>query len=115
MWELDHKEGWALKKWCFWNVVLEKTFESHLDYKELKPVNAKGNQPWTFIGKTHAEAETPIFWPPDIERVTGRKAKGLQTEEIGCKCHFLSLLSGRRKQTGDIYFPLYTNIKGGFS
>ena len=56
-----------MKKWCFWNMVLEKTFESHLDYTEIKPVNAKGSQPWTFIGKTNAEAETPILWPPDAK------------------------------------------------
>ena len=56
-----------MKNWCFWNVALEETFESHLDYKEVKPVNAKGSQPWTFIGKTNAEAETPIFWPPDAK------------------------------------------------
>ena len=62
MWELNHKEGWELKNWCFWNVVLEKTIESPLDSKEIKPVNPKGNQPWIFFGRTDAEA--PIFWPP---------------------------------------------------
>ena len=65
MWELDHKEGWALKNWCFWVVVLEKTLESPLDSKEIKLVNPKGNQPWIFIGNTDAEAESPVFWPPD--------------------------------------------------
>ena len=65
MWELDHKEGWAPKNWCFWSVVLEKTLESILDCKEIKPVNPKGNQSWIFIGRTDAEAETPILWPPD--------------------------------------------------
>ena len=65
MWELDHKKGWALKNWCFWTVVLEKTLESPLDCKEIKPVNPKGNQPWIFIGRTDAEA--PIFWPPDVK------------------------------------------------
>ena len=64
MWELDHKEGWGLKNWCFWTLVLEKTLESPLDCKEIKPVNPKGNQPWIFIGGTDAEAEAPIFWPP---------------------------------------------------
>ena len=64
MWELDHKEGWALKNWCFWTVVLEKTPESPLDCKEIKPVHPKGNQPWIFIGRTDAEA--PILWPPDV-------------------------------------------------
>ena len=64
MWELDHKEGWALKNWCFWTVVLEKTLESSLDCKEIKPVNLKGNQSWLFIGRTDAEAEAPVLWPP---------------------------------------------------
>ena len=61
MWELDHKEGWVLKNWCFGTVVLEKTSESPSDSKEIKPVNPKGNQPWIFIGKNDAEAEAPIF------------------------------------------------------
>ena len=64
IWESDHKEGWAPKNWCFWTVVLEKTLESPLDCKEIKPVNSKGNQPWILIGRTDAEAETPIIWPP---------------------------------------------------
>ena len=67
MWELDHKDGWALNNWCFWTVVLEKTLESPLDYKEIKPVNPKGNQSWIFFGRTDAEAETPILWPPDVK------------------------------------------------
>ena len=67
MWELDHKEGWAPKNWCFWTVVLEKTLESSLDCKEIKPVNPKGNQPWIFIGRSDAEAEAPILWPPDAK------------------------------------------------
>ena len=61
MWELDHKEGWASKNWCFWIVVLEKTLESPLNSKEIKPLNPKGNQPWIFIGKTDVEAEAPIL------------------------------------------------------
>ena len=65
MWELDHKESWALKNWCFWTVVLEKTLESPLDSKEIKPVNPKGNQSWIFIGR--ADAEAPIHWPPDVK------------------------------------------------
>ena len=64
MWELDHKESWMPKNWCFWTVVLEKTPESPLDDKEIKPVNPKGNQSWIFIGRTDTEAEAPIFWPP---------------------------------------------------
>ena len=63
MWELDHKEGWAPKNWCFWAVVLEKTLESPLDWKEIQPVHPKRNQSWIFIGKTDAGAETPIVWP----------------------------------------------------
>ena len=64
---LNHKESWVLKNWCFWTVVLEKTLESPLDSKEIKPVNSKGNQFWIFIGKTDAEAESPVFWPPDVK------------------------------------------------
>ena len=67
MWTLDHKEGWALKNWCFWTVVLEKTIKSPLDYKEIKPINPEGNQPWIFIGRTDAEAEAPILWLPDVK------------------------------------------------
>ena len=65
MWELDHKENWAVKNWCFWTVVLEKTLESPLDNKEIKLVNPKGNQSWIFIERIDAEAEAPILWPPD--------------------------------------------------
>ena len=65
MWELDHKEGWTVENWCFWTVVLEKTLESPLDSKEIKPVNPKGNQSWLFVGRTDAEVEAPILWPPD--------------------------------------------------
>ena len=65
MWELDHEESWAPKNWSFWTVVLEKTLESPLDCKEIKPVNPKGNQSWIFIGGTDAEAEAPILWAPD--------------------------------------------------
>ena len=67
MWELDYKEGWAPKGWCFWTVVLEKTLESPLDYKEIQSVNPKGNQSWIFIGRTDAEAEVPVVWPPDVK------------------------------------------------
>ena len=66
MWDLDHKESWALKNWCFWTVVLEKTLESPLDCK-IKPFNPKGNQSWIFIGRTDAEAEALILWPPDVK------------------------------------------------
>ena len=67
MWELDHKESWVLKNWCFWTVVLEKTLESPLGCKEIQPVHTKGGQSWVFIGRTDAEAEAPILWPPDAK------------------------------------------------
>ena len=65
MWELDYKESRVQKNWCFWTVVLEKTLESPLDCKEIQPVHPKGDQYWLFFGRTDAEAETPILWPPD--------------------------------------------------
>ena len=68
MWELDYKESWVLKNWCFWTVVLEKTLESHLDCKEIESVHHKGNQSWIFTGRTDAEAETPILWLPDSKQ-----------------------------------------------
>ena len=72
-WELESKDSWAPNNWCFWTVVLEKTLESPLDCKEIKPVHPKGNQPWIFIGRTDAEAETPIVWPPDAKNwLTGK-------------------------------------------
>ena len=67
MWELDCEESWAPKNWCFWTVVLEKTLESPLDCKETQPVHPKGDQCWVFIGRTDAEAETPILWPPHVK------------------------------------------------
>ena len=67
MWELDYKESWMPKIWCFWTVALEKTLESPLDCKEIQPANPKGTQSWIFIGRTDAEAETPILWPPDAK------------------------------------------------
>ena len=67
MWELDCEESWAPKNWCFWTVVLEKTRESPLDCKEIQPVFSKGDQSWVFIGRTDAEAETPILWPPHVK------------------------------------------------
>ena len=75
MWELNHTEGWVLKNWCFWIVVLKKTLESPLDCKEIKSVNPKGNQPWIFIGRTDADAEAkaPILWPPDVRSLLIRK------------------------------------------
>ena len=73
MWELEHKEGWALKNWLFWTVVLEKTLESPLDSKEIKPVNLKGDQSWIFTGRTVAKAEAPILWQPDAKSQLIRK------------------------------------------
>ena len=87
MWELDYKESWAPKNWCLWTVVLEKTLGSPLDCKEIQPVHPKGNQPWIFIGRTDAEAETLILWPPDVknwliwkvpEKIEGRRWRGWQ-------------------------------------
>ena len=87
MWGLDHKEGWAPKNWCFWTVLLEKTLDSPLDWKEIKLVNPKGNQSWIFTGRTDAEAETPIFWPPDAKGWLIRKdpdaGKDWRQEEKG--------------------------------
>ena len=87
MWELDHKEGWAQKNWFFWTVVLEKTLESPLDCKDIKPVNPKGNQSWMFIGRTDAEAEVLILWPPDAKDwLIGKDpdaGKGWRQEEKG--------------------------------
>ena len=67
MWELDYKEGWVPKNWCFWTVVFEKILESPLDCKDIQPVHSKGNQSWVFIGRTDVEVETPILWPPHVE------------------------------------------------
>ena len=67
MWELDHKESWALKNWCFWILVLEKTLESPLDQKDIKPVNPKGSLPWIVIRETDVEATVPILWSPDAK------------------------------------------------
>ena len=87
MWELDYKESWVLKKWCFWTVVLEKTLESPLDYKEIKSGNPKGNQSWIFIGRTDAEAEIPILCPSDVKNwLTGKDpdaGKDWRQEEKG--------------------------------
>jgi len=84
---LDYKESWAPKNWCFWTVVLEKTLESPLDCKDIKPVHPKGNQSWLFIGRTDAEAEAPIFWPPAAKNwLTGKDpdaGKDWRQEEKG--------------------------------
>jgi len=87
MWELDHKESWASKNWCFWTVMLEKILESPLDCKEIKPVHCKGIQSWIFIGRTDAEAEAPMLWPPDEKSQLIRKhpdtGKDWRQEEKG--------------------------------
>ena len=81
IWELDYKESWVPKNWCFWTVVLEKTLESPLDCKEIQPVHPKGDQPWVFIGRTDAEAEAPILWPPDVNSQLTRKDYTLSERE----------------------------------
>ena len=93
MWELDYKESWPPNNWCFWTVVLEKTLENPLDCKEIQPVNPKGNQSWIFIGRTDAEAETPILWPsdaknwllgkdPDAGKYWRQEEKGMTEDEM---------------------------------
>ena len=84
MWELDNEKGWVLKNWCLRTVVLEKTLESPLDCKEIKPVNPKGNQPWIFTGRNDAEAEAPILWPSDAKRWKNWK-KPLMLERLMAK------------------------------
>ena len=101
MWELDHKEGWSLKNWCFQIVVLEKTLENLLDSKEIKSVNPKGNQPWIFIGRTDARAEASKLWPPDaksqligkypdVEKDWGWEEKRVTEDEMVGWNHWLS-------------------------
>ena len=93
MWELDHQEGRALKNWCFWTVVLEKTLESPLDCREIQPVHSEGDQTWDFFGGNDAEAETPVLWPPhakswligkdsDAGRDWGQEEKGTTEDEM---------------------------------
>ena len=93
MWELDYKESWALKNWCFWTVVLEKTPESPLDCQEIQPVHPKGDQSWVYIGRTDFEAKTPILWPsdakswliwkdPDAGNDWGQEEKGMTEEDM---------------------------------
>ena len=100
MWELDCEESWALKNWCFWIVVLEKTLESPLDCREIQPVHPKGDQSWVFIGRTDVEAETPILWPPDAKnsvigkdpdagRDWGQEEKGRTEDEMAGWHHWL--------------------------
>ena len=96
MWELDYKENWVLKTWCFWTVMLQKTLESPLDCKDIQPVHPKGDPSWVFFGRTDAETETPILWPPDVKcwlirkdpdagKDWGLEEKGTTEEEmVGC-------------------------------
>ena len=100
MWELDCSESWAPKNWCFWTEVLEKTLESPLDCKEIQPVHSKGDQPWVFIRRTDAKAETPVSWPPhtkswligkdsDAGRDWGQEEKGMTEDEMAGWHHWL--------------------------
>ena len=101
MWELDYKESWAPKNWCFWTVVLQKTLESPLDCKQIQPVHPKGVQSWVFTGRTDVEAETPILWPPDAKswliwkdpdagKDWGREEKGMIEDEMVGWHHWLN-------------------------
>ena len=101
MWELDHKEGWMLKNWCFWTVVLEKTLESPLDCKKIKPVNLEGNQSWIFIRRTDAKAEAPTLWSPGVKiwllrkdpdagKDWGQEEKGMMEDEMVGWHHWLN-------------------------
>ena len=100
MWELDYKENWVQKNWCFWSVVLEKTLESPLGSKEIQPVHPTGDQSWVFIGGTDVEAETPILWPPDVKswliwkdpdagKDWGQEEKGTTEDEMVVQHHRL--------------------------
>ena len=100
MWKLDHKESWTLNNWCYWTVVLEKTLECSLDFKEVKPVNHRGNQSWIFIVRTDAEVEAPILWPPaaknwliwkglDTGKDWRREEKGITEDEMIVWYHWL--------------------------
>ena len=100
IWELDYKESWAPKNWCFWTVVLEKTLESPLDCKENQPVHSEGDQPWDFFGRNDAEAEIPVLWPPyvkswligkdpDAGRDWGQEEKGMTEDEMAGWYHRL--------------------------
>ena len=93
MWELDYKESWALKNWHFWTVVLEKTLESPLDFKEIQPVHSKGDQSWVFFGRNDVKAETLVLWPPyakswligkdpDAGKDWGEEEKGMTEDEM---------------------------------
>ena len=106
MWELDCEESWALKNWCFWTVMLEKTLESPLDCKEIQPVHSEGDQPWDFFGGNDAKAETLVLWPPHVKswligkdsdagRDCGQEEKGTTEDEMARRHHWLD---GRESQ-----------------
>ena len=110
-----------LKNWCFWTVVLEKTLESPLDCKEIQPVHPKGNQSWVFIGKTDAEAETPILWPPDVKNLLiwkdsdagkdwSQEEKGTTEDEMAGWQHWLN--GHEFEQTPGVYWSLWTGRSG---
>ena len=128
MWELVHKEDWTPKNWCFWTVVLEKTLEHPLCCKKIKPVN-KGNQPWTVIGRTVAEAEAPLLWPPDAKsqpigkdpilgKTEGKRRRGWQrmrwldsiTDSMDMN---LSKLGGIEKDNEDWWAAAHGDTKSG--
>ena len=101
MWELDCEESWAPENWCFWTVVLEKTLESPLDYKEIQPVHSKGDQSWVFFGRNDTKAETPVLWPPHVKswligkdcdagRDWGQEEKGTTEDEMARWQHRLN-------------------------
>ena len=100
MWELDCEESWAPKNWCFWTVVLEKTLESPLDFKEIQPVHSEGDQSWVFFGRNDAKAESPVLWPPHVKswligkdsdagRDWGQEEKGTTEDELAGLHHWL--------------------------
>ena len=118
MWEWDQQESWALKNWCFQNMVLEKTLESSLDSKEIKPINPKGNQPWIFIERTDAEVEAPILWSPDVKsqligkdpdagKDWGQEERGAKGDEMAglhlwCNVHELGHTLGDGERQGGL-------------
>ena len=100
IWDLDSKEGWVPKNWCFWTVVLEKTLESPMDCKDIESVHSEGDQPWDFFGRNDAKAETPVLWPPDVKswligkdsdtgRDCGQEEKGTTEDEMAGWHHWL--------------------------
>ena len=124
MWELNYKESWALKDWCFWTVVLEKTLESPLNCKEVQSVHPKGNQSWVLIGRTDVEAKTPILWPPDAKswliwkdpdpgKDWGQEEKGITEDEmVGWHYWLNGHEFGQTLQVGDAQGGLCAAVHG---